>query len=102
MLLTDNIYCGAILELSKGNIFRYNVTDFDEEEWKFNLTYSSQAIKENLFVCIYFPDDESLMHDVSIQMVKEGREKCLNAMLRIKGERYEAEAADNTVLLSVQ
>ena len=35
-------------------------------------------------------------------MVKEGNKKYLNAMGRIKGKKYEAEAESKTVILSVQ
>ena len=42
------------------------------------------------------------MYDVSVKMVKEGHMQYLNAMGHIKGKKYEAEAADKTVLLSVQ
>ena len=66
VLLTGYIYCGATPEGAKGELFKYKVTDFDEEEYKFTLAYSSQAIEENGFVCINFPDDGSLMRDVSV------------------------------------
>ena len=52
VLLTYDIYGSTIPEEYKGNIFKYKVTDFDEEEEKFNLAYSAQAIKENEFVWI--------------------------------------------------
>ena len=39
VLLTDNIYGGAIPEGVKENIFKYKVTGFDEEEDKFTLAY---------------------------------------------------------------
>ena len=85
MLLTDDIYGGKIPEESKIKLFKYNVTDLDEEEEKLTLAYSAQAIKENEFIWIDFPNDKSLMHYVSIEMSKQGHEKYLNAMGRIKG-----------------
>ena len=44
VLLIDGIYGGVITEGSKVNLFRYNVTGFNEEEEKFNLKCSAQAI----------------------------------------------------------
>ena len=41
ILLTDDTYSGVITEGYKGNIFKYKVTDFDEEEDKFTLAYSA-------------------------------------------------------------
>ena len=70
MLLTDDIYGGTIPEKSKIKLFKYNVTDLDEEEEKLTLAYSAQAIKENEFIWIDFPNDKSLMHYVSIEMSK--------------------------------
>ena len=102
VLLTDDIYGGAIPEGAKGNIFKYNMTYFDEEEEKFILTYSAQDIRENLFVWIYFPEDEILMHDVSVEMEKEGHKQYFNAVGRIKVIKYEAEAEAKIFLLSVQ
>ena len=102
VLLTDDIYGVVIPEGAKGNIFKYNMTYFDEEEEKFILTYSAQDIRENLFVWIYFPEDEILMHDVSVEMVKKGHTQYLNTVGRIKIKKYEAEAADKTVLFYIQ
>ena len=45
MLLTYDIYGSKIPEGAKGNIFKYMVTYFYEEEYKFTLTYSAQAIE---------------------------------------------------------
>ena len=45
VILTDDIYGGAIPKVAKGNIFKHNVTDFDEEEENFTLAYSAQTIK---------------------------------------------------------
>ena len=42
------------------------------------------------------------MHDVSFEMVKEDHKKYINAMICIKGVKYEAEAAYKTVLLYFQ
>ena len=37
VLLTYDIYGGAIIEGAKGNLFKYKLTDFDEEEEKLTL-----------------------------------------------------------------
>ena len=42
------------------------------------------------------------MHDFSVEMVKEGHKKYINAMGCIKGVKYEARAAAKTVILSVR
>ena len=42
------------------------------------------------------------MHDVSVEMLKEGPEQYLNMMGFIKGKMYNNEATAKTVLLSVQ
>ena len=54
MLITDDIYGGAIPEGAKGNIFKYKVTGFYKQEEEFNMTYSAQAIKESGFAWIDF------------------------------------------------
>ena len=56
----------------------------------------------NELVWIDFTDNESLMHDLSIEMLKEGHEQYLNAMGHIIIKNYKAEAAAMAVLLSVQ
>ena len=42
------------------------------------------------------------MHDFSVEMVKEGHKKYINAMGCIKGVKYEARATAKTVILSVR
>ena len=42
------------------------------------------------------------MHDVFVEMVKEGHKQYINAMGRIKGKNYKDEAEAKTVILSVQ
>ena len=59
VLLTDDICGSAIPERAKGNIFKCKVSDFDEKEHKFTLKYSAQAMKDNGYVWINFPDAES-------------------------------------------
>ena len=84
VMLTDDIYGGTIPEEAKGKLFKYKVTDFDEEEDKFTLKYLAQAIRENGYVWIGFPYNESLMHDLYVEMVKEGHEKYHNVIGHIK------------------
>ena len=102
VLLTSDIYGDAIPEGVKENIYKYKFTDFYEELEKFTLKYSAQSIEDNGFVWIDFPYNESLMHDVSVEMLKEGPEQYLNMMGCIKGIMYDNEATAKTVLLSVQ
>ena len=45
LLLIYDIYGGKITEGAKGNIFKYKLTDFDEEEEKSTLAYLSQVIE---------------------------------------------------------
>ena len=92
------IYGGAIPEGFKGNIFKYELTVFNEEKDKFALAYSAQATKENGFVWIGFPDNEILIHDVSVEMVKQGHKKYINVMGRIKDKKYKDQSAAKTVL----
>ena len=56
VLLIYDIHGGVIPEGAKGNLLKYKVDGFDEEEEKFTLAYSAQAIEENEFIWIYFPD----------------------------------------------
>ena len=102
VILPYDIYGGAINEGTKGNIFKYRVTDFYDKERKVTLAYSAHTIKKNGYLWIDIPDNEILMHDVFVEMVKEGHKQYINAMGRIKGKKYKDEAAANTVLLYVQ
>ena len=99
MLLKDDIYGGAIPEGDQGNIFKYKVTDFYDEEEKFTPEYSAQAIKKNLSVWIDFTDDERLMLDISVKTIKYIYKKSINAMGCIKVKMLNAEAEAKTVLL---
>ena len=47
VLLTEDIYGGALPEGAEGKILKYKVTDLDEAEDRSTLAYSAQAIKNN-------------------------------------------------------